>query len=301
MRLVVIIVNPVAGRSRPGVIDGAAAFLRPRAVRVEVCITGARGDAEILSRRAVEAGADLVVAAGGDGTINEVANGLTGSTTTLGIIPLGTANVLALETGIPTDPERACRLLIEGTPRMVHPGLIGTRRFLLMAGAGLDAEAIYRTSLSWKERIGKGAYVASGLRALVAGHRPELSVSAAGVPPVRGSGVIVGRSRLYGGRLSVTPGASLREPLLQVCVFRGRGRLDMIRYAWGVIRGVHPTYRDVALFKADRVAIASDERVHVHADGDVVGVLPVDICVAPDALRVVLPDSRTAGAPRSPD
>jgi YegS/Rv2252/BmrU family lipid kinase len=293
-RLLVVIGNPAAGQSGRSVIRSAAGFLRRHAPRVEVGMTRARGDAEALCREAVEAGADMVVAAGGDGTINEVVNGLAGSRAALGVVPLGTANVLALELGLPLDPERACRLILDGAPRAVLPGLAGGRRFLLMAGAGLDAEVVYRTSLSWKQRIGKAAYVASGLRALMTGPRPRLTVEAAGLPSLEGAGAVIGRSSRYGGRFSVTPGASLGEPLLQVCVFTRRGRFDLLRYTWGVTRGRHTTYDDVSIFKAPRVTVSSAERVHVHADGDLLGTLPMEFGVCDEPLRIIVPPRAAA-------
>lgn len=290
-KMVVVIGNPEAGASGRSVIRSAAAFLRRYARRVEVGITRARGEAEMLARIAVQEGFDLVVAAGGDGTINEVVNGLAGSDATLGVIPLGTANVLAVETGIPTDPERACRLLLHGRPRSICLGLAGGRHFVLMAGAGLDALVIYSTPEAVKKRLGKGAYIAAGLRALVSARVPLIHVRAAGMPEIACTGIVVGNGRLYGGRFSVTPGARLEEPRLEVCVFKGRRRIDWAGYAWGVLRGSHGLCENVTIFKTDRVRVASEEKVHVHADGDLLGTLPIEISVAPYRLNVILPES----------
>jgi YegS/Rv2252/BmrU family lipid kinase len=297
-RLVVVIGNPAAGSSGRSIIRSAAGLLRRHARRVEIGMTRARGEAERLCREAVASGADLVVAAGGDGTINEVVNGLAGSGATLGVVPLGTANVLALETGIPLDPEAACRLILTGRPRAVHPGLAGDRRFLLMAGAGFDAEVVYRTADAWKRTIGKGAYILAGFWTLLSSRGPDLEVIADGQPPLRGSGIIIGKARFYGGRYSVTPGARLHEPLLEVCLFLGRGRLRRAGYAWGVTRGTHTGYRDVRLFKTARLYVASAGRTHVHADGDLFGTLPMEFRVAPETLNIILPEpGGTAGAP----
>jgi YegS/Rv2252/BmrU family lipid kinase len=290
-RLAVVIGNPAAGASGSSIIRSAAAFLRRRARRVEVGITRARGDAEALCREAVGEGADMVVAAGGDGTINEVVNGMAGSSAALGVVPLGTANVLALETGIPTDPERACRLLLEGRPRPVHLGLAGSRHFVLMAGAGFDSLVIYSTSGAAKKRLGKGAYIAAGLRSLLTARVPILAVTIPGAEPVTGTGIVIGNGRLYGGRFSVTPGARLDEPRLEVCLFKGRRRIDWAGYAWGVLRGRHGLYDGVSLFKTDRLRVSSEEKVHVQADGDLVGTLPMDFAVAPYTLNLILPEA----------
>jgi YegS/Rv2252/BmrU family lipid kinase len=239
----------------------------------------------------------MVVAAGGDGTINEVVNGLAGTGVTLGLLPLGTANVLALETGVPLDPEAACRLILSGRPARIHLGMAGTRRFLLMAGAGFDAEVVYGTAESWKRKMGKAAYVLAGFWTLISRPGPRIAVTPAGGAPLAATGVIIGKARLYGGRFSVTPGARLDEPLLQACVFLGRGRVRRTRAALGVVCGTHAATRDVVIFKTERLHVESDERVHVHADGDLVGTLPMEFAVAPETLNVILPaasDGRTA-------
>ncbi len=288
-RLVVVIGNPAAGSSGRSVIRSTAAFLRRYARRVEMGMTHARGDAEALCREAVAAGADLVVAAGGDGTINEIVNGLAGTPVTLGVIPLGTANVLALETGIPLDPEAACRLVLSGRPRALHLGLAGSRRFLLMAGAGFDAEVVYSTTLAWKKAMGKSAYVLAGFWHLLSQSGPRITVSSAATGTLQATGIIIGKARLYGGRFSVTPGARLQEPLLEACVFLRRGRAGRAHAAWRVLRGTHGAHRDVVIFKTDRLRVSSPDRVHVHADGDLIGTLPLDFRVAPETLRVILP------------
>jgi diacylglycerol kinase family enzyme len=277
-KMVVVIGNPAAGASGRSVIRSAAAYLRRYVRRVEVGITRARGDAETLCREAVRAGAGMVVAAGGDGTINEVVNGLGSSGVTLGVIPLGTANVLAHETGIPTDPERACRLLLSGRPRAVHLGMAGARHFVLMAGAGFDAMVIYCITESLKKRPGKSAHIAAGLRSLIWARAPILTVTAPGMLPMTGTGIVVRKGRL--------------EPRLEVRLFKGRGRIDWAGYAWGVLRGRHSLYDGVTLFETDRIQVTSEEKVHVHGDGDLFGTLPVNFSVAPYTLNVVLPEVR---------
>jgi diacylglycerol kinase family enzyme len=209
----------------------------------------------------------------------------------LGVVPLGTANVLALETGIPTDPESACRLLLNGRPRPVHLGLAGSRHFVLMAGAGFDSLVIYSTTRTAKRRLGKGAYIAAGLRSLLTARVPILGVTIPGMAPLTGTGIVIGNGRLYGGRFSVTPGARLDEPRLEVCLFKGRRRIDWAGYAWGVLRGRHSLYDGVSLFKTDRLRVSSEERVHVQADGDLVGTLPMDFSVAPYTLNLILPEA----------
>jgi len=277
-KMVVVIGNPAAGASGRSVIRSAAAYLRRYVRRVEVGITRARGDAETLCREAIRAGAGMVVAAGGDGTINEVVNGLGSSGVPLGVIPLGTANVLAHETGIPTDPERACRLLLSGRPRAVHLGMAGARHFVLMAGAGFDAIGIHGVTGLPNGKPGRGAQLAAGLRSLIRTRAPILTVTAPGMPPMTGSGILVRQRRL--------------EPRLEVRIFKASRRIEWAGYAFGARRGRHSLLDGETLFAADRIQVTSEEKVHVHGDGDLFGTLPMNFSVAPYTLNVVLPEAR---------
>ncbi len=277
-KMVVVIGNPAAGSSGPSVIRSVAACLRRYVRRVEVGMTRARGDAESLCREAVRAGAGMVVAAGGDGTINEVVNGLSSSGVPLGVIPLGTVNVLAHENGIPTDPERACRLLLSGRPHAVHLGMAGARHFVLTAGAGFDAMAIQCASGSPQRRPGTSAHIAVGLRSLIWTRTPILTVTGPGMPPMTGTGIVIRPRRL--------------EPRLEIRLFKGNRRIDRAGYAGGVLPGRHSLYDAETLFEADRIQVTSEEKVHVHGDGDHFGVLPMDFSVAPYTLNIILPEAR---------
>ncbi len=159
-----IVFNPAAGRRRAQLLWRVLDVMATSGVRLEIAETTHAGHATELARKAAVAGVRLVVAAGGDGTIAEVANGLAGSTCRLGIIPLGTANVLAHELGLPFAPRAVAASLAFGRTRIVWPGVAherrgATRLFVQMVGAGFDAQVVHRLSLRLKRAIGRSAYV----------------------------------------------------------------------------------------------------------------------------------------------
>ena len=167
----VIIFNPTAGRRRAALLWRVLDVLVANGVRLDLAETRCPGDAERLAREAVRAGAPMVVAAGGDGTIAEVANGLMDSSVRLGIIPLGTANVLAHELSLPFAPSAVAAALAFGRTRPLWPGLArtagGSRLFVQMLGVGFDAHVVHQLPLPLKRMLGRGAYVVQSLRELL--------------------------------------------------------------------------------------------------------------------------------------
>ncbi|MEK7852118.1 MAG: diacylglycerol kinase family protein, partial [Deltaproteobacteria bacterium] len=161
--LIKLIANPTAGRGSNKVIERVCAYLTERGNTVDIFLTCKRGDALNAAREVRDGRVDLIIAAGGDGTINEVANGLAGSSIPLGIIPLGTVNVFALETGIPMDPLKACDVLLNGTPTRISLGKVNDHHFLLMAGIGFDAYVVYGLDLRLKRLSGRLSYIISGI------------------------------------------------------------------------------------------------------------------------------------------
>ncbi|BCR06350.1 hypothetical protein DESUT3_34190 [Desulfuromonas versatilis] len=283
-----LIANPIAGGNARQKIDQAAAWLRRQGREVEVLLTGARGDAREFARQAPQAGCDLVIAAGGDGTLNEVINGLAPSAIPLAFIPLGTTNVFALEVGIPFDIEAACRIALEGEPRPVCLGLAGDTRFLLMAGVGFDADAVFRVSSKLKRRTGKFAYLVSAVSALLAGPFAPIEVETEQGERLRGYNLVVGNGRFYGGRFSITPGASLYEDTLEACLFLRPGRLRFLGSALKIALGARLPAEEARIFKTRHLEVAG-AGLAVQIDGDFHGRLPMTIRALPGELRMVLP------------
>lgn len=291
-----LIANPVAGRRAPDRIEQAATRLRQGGATVDLTLTGARGDARAAARQAREEGYDRIVAAGGDGTLNEVVNGLAPSPIPLAFLPLGTANVFALEAEIPFDIETACDLAFFGTARPVCLGMAGETRFLLMAGIGFDAEVVYGINLRLKRLTGKFAYLLGGLTALLRRPQPVVEVETEDGTRYRGFGAVIGNGRLYGGRFSLTPQASLACDRLDLCLLRRPGRLNLLRAAAAIGTGRPLGPSDAVLLQGRRFTVRGDE-VPVQIDGDYLGRLPMTFSASFGELNLVLPATFGEGAP----
>ncbi len=295
--LVNIIYNPAARTASDKKIARAAAFLEKKGFVVEVLRTEARGHAMRLAVDSLGRKPALIIAAGGDGTINEVVNGIAWTDTPLALLPMGTTNVLAKELGIPEDLYGAIETAVTSAPRKVSLGVVETvgargsesRFFCLMAGVGLDGKTVYDVRANLKKVSGKAAYILSGLQNIVGYSLEGLSLKIDGREYSCFS-AIIGKSSRYGGNFKVTPDASLFDPSLFVCLFKGGRRLDLFRYAIGVLRGKHLNYNDVVYLKAMEVEVQG--RAHMQIDGDYLGYAPARVTAAKDALMLICGDRR---------
>jgi YegS/Rv2252/BmrU family lipid kinase len=272
--------------------------LREHGCAVELRETQAPGDAERYAAEVDPAAFDAVVAAGGDGTVNEIINGLVRSGLPLGLIPLGTANVLAAEIGLRTDPASLAHCLAFGQPRPITLGAANGRRFILMAGAGFDAHVVAGVSVPMKRRLGKGAYVLSTLHQLLVFTFPIYEVLIDNTAQHAAS-VIVANGRYYGGRFVCAPDANLESDTLRVCLFQQSGRLAAIGYALALFTGRLPKLSTYRVIEARRIEIRGRPGEPMQGDGDIIGELDVAIEVLPNALDLIyppLPDSRAPSA-----
>ena len=262
--------------------------------------TAAPGDARRLAAQAIAEGFELVVAAGGDGTLNEVLNGLGDAPdgfqrACLGVLPLGTINVFARELKIPLAPDAAMAALRRGREIRVDlpqaefevNGKRERRFFAQLAGAGLDACAIGLVSWQLKKKIGPLAYVVAGLRA-VTNRRPLITASNA-TTNLTGELILIGNGRRYGGDYAVQPHADLQNGRLDVCVFPRAGWWTLVRCGVPlVLRGRLPE-RGLRRFAGTDFTLTSDSPAAFELDGELVGQLPVKFSIAPQALRVLAP------------
>lgn len=295
---IVLIYNPAAKRASDRKIAQASRFLKLKGYAVEVFFTGQRGDAENFASQISSEFKDndysklLVIAAGGDGTFNEVINGIAGSKIPMAILPLGTTNVLAKELGIPEDVEGAMGIAISSTPKIVslgkicitHHPLLVTRHFVLMAGIGFDGEAVFRINEPLKKVSGKGAYIYSGIKTLSRFNPCELTFDIDG-KTYSGYSAIIGKAAKYGGNFEVTPDARLTDPILYICLFKGKKPSDIFRYVCGIVAGRHLRFSDVEYLKAESIEINGN--AHIQIDGDYFGMTPAKIEVVPNMLRLV--------------
>jgi diacylglycerol kinase (ATP) len=288
-RRLLVIFNPAAGLRRRARLQEVLDRLQDYGCPVTVRETEAAGHAERLAREADPARYDVVVAAGGDGTINEVVNGLADVPLPLAIAPLGTANVLAAEMGLATDSSSVAETLARGTPRSVALGSANGRRFIVMAGIGFDAEVVDEVGVSLKRWLGKGAYIAAFLHQLVAFPFPSYRVRVDGAE-WQAASVIVANGRCYAGRFVVAPDADLCRPRLEVCLFGRRGRLAAVGYGLALVTGRLPRLESFRIVPATtRVEIAGPPGAPVQGDGDVIARLDVVIDVLPGAMTLMFP------------
>lgn len=288
----VLIYNPYAGkiRRKPGTLQRTTAALAGANVHPRVVATDAAGHATLLARQAAEQGADLVLVLGGDGTINEVANGLAYSDVALGVLPAGTANVLAMELGLGSHLGPAIRQLARSSPRRVALGRLTSedsvaRYFLCMAGAGLDAKVVFQVDTALKDRAGKLAYWAAGL-AQIPHPLESLDVRVQGQTYQCGF-FLASRVRNYGGDMEIASGSSLRRPDFELVLFEGTNPL---RYAWymgGVLFRQAQKMKGVRTLPALCAEIVT--RTHLQIDGEYAGRQKARLEIAPDALTLLMP------------
>ena len=299
-----IVFNPTAGGRRRRRLARALDALGLEGLRPVVAETLHPGHAAELARAAADRGVGLVVAAGGDGTIAEVASGLAGSAALLGILPFGTANVLASELGLPFAPERAARVLTAGRAALLRPGLArfgsgggASRLFVQMVGAGFDAAVVAGLDLRLKRRIGKAAYVAQSARELFRYPFPSFTASLDGGNGEAVVSAIVTKGRLYAGRHLLAPGAMPGEPGFRVALFRNGGPVRAALYGAALPLDLLPRLPGVEIRRAARVRLSAPPPpcfVPIQADGDPAGALPVEIEDAPGPIRVMLPSAPSA-------
>jgi YegS/Rv2252/BmrU family lipid kinase len=290
---VVLVFNPESGRvrakaSRLRKLDRILPALSRAGMDVDVRPTERPGHATEISAEAAREGVERVLGWGGDGTLNELARGLVGTDTALGVLPGGTVNVFAREVGIPSSTEEAAEVFASGLVQRIPVGMASGRPFLLMAGIGIDAEVVRRLKSGFKHTLGAAAFWLDGFRMLARYPVPSLRIRAEG-RDLLGSGVVAGKIRRYGPRYFIASEAKLEEPLLHVVIFRGRNRRDYLRYLAGVVCGVHLRFRDVESFKSSALTVEANPGAPFQLDGEYAGETPVELGVRDRALAVVLP------------
>jgi diacylglycerol kinase (ATP) len=298
-RRILVIFNPAAGRSRgrSARLRRVVALLEERGCTVAVRATAGPGDALRLARDADPA-FDMIVAAGGDGTVNEVANGVFAGSRPFAIVPLGTGNVLANEIGLPRRLRDLARLIAEGLPQPLWPGRAGDRLFLAMTGIGFDAAVLGALDQHLKRRLGKLAFAWPILTCVYHYRRREFVFAIDGAAHRAASAIIV-KGRLYAGRFVVVPGARVVDPLLHVVLFRRAGRGAVLRYLAAMLLGILHRLPDVAILAARRISIAAGTPEVsgypvLETDGEIGGSLPLVIEIAERPLLLVQPAGCTA-------
>jgi diacylglycerol kinase (ATP) len=310
MRKAILLYNPLSGRRqhrRLEVVNRVSAVLRGGGVELTVAPTAAAEHSAGQAREAVLQGCDAVLACGGDGTIHDILQGLVGTPTALGIIPLGTANALAHDLEIPLSAERAARAALVAKPRRIALGKVRFRNFsgvdascyfIVAAGIGADAHLFHALDPALKVRFGMQAYYAKATRLWLTlplnYFSAEFSNAGGEIQPAEISQLLAVRIRNFGGVLrELAPGASLERGDLRLVLFKTQSRWRYLRY---VIRGMLGSRRPVqnidwahSTTVSCRLRDESDGPIYVEADGEILGTLPAQIEMVPDALTVLAP------------
>jgi diacylglycerol kinase (ATP) len=281
---VCIIINPAARGSR-----GRMKHLERISSGAVIKTSKGPGDAEAQAERAVQQGYDTIVAAGGDGTINEVVNGIGTAPVMLGILPTGTVNVFAMELGIPFNLDAAWKVIRARKVRAIDLASANGHLFVQMAGVGLDAQIVERNSRQVKHVLGPLSYLLTATQVVIE-KPPRLRVSSQDHPTVEGSFVLVGNGRLYGGPFSLFNEADPQDGLLDICVFKHMNHLALMRYFRGALFGSLSKFSDVHYFKARDLLVKADRDVPFEADGELAGHAPVEFSIRRRKLRVLVPE-----------
>jgi YegS/Rv2252/BmrU family lipid kinase len=287
----IIVFNPVAGLRRASLLWRVLDVLVANGIRIELAETHRPGHAEALAREAAARGSPMVVAAGGDGTIAEVANGLLGSPARLGVIPLGSANVLAHELALPFEPRAVAAALAFGRTRPLWPGVArgprGARLFVQMLGVGFDAQVVHHVPTGLKRTFGRGAYALQALREMAAYRFTPVRLRLDG-KEMQAASVIVSKGRLYGGRFLLAPAACAGRPGFSVVLFERAGIVPALLYGGALPLGLLPRAPGVRHMQARQIDFIDNESLPAQADGDTAGWTPISVSDAPGAIPVVV-------------
>jgi diacylglycerol kinase family enzyme len=266
-------------------------ILTTSGLQVDLVQTRYAGHATILAKEAAASGRRMVVAAGGDGTIAEVTAGLNGSGVPLGIIPLGSANVLAHELGLPFSPSCVARSLAFGRTRPLWPGVATSgatsRVFVQMLGVGLDAQVVHRLPNGLKRVLGRSAYVAQTLREMLRYTYEPIRVRIDGKDEEAGS-VVITKGSLYAGNFLLAPGARPSEPGFSVALFGRSGPGAVLMYGAALTMNLLPKAPGMRLLRARHVEVLGGSNLPAQADGDPAGVSPVTVTDAARPINVVV-------------
>ena len=277
-------------------------WVRGKGHVVEAHVTLEPGDATAMAAAAARDGADTVIAMGGDGTVNEVVNGLDGFDTPLGIIPLGTANDFAMQAGIPADADHAMDVILHRKPVCIDTASLNGRRFLNASTGGVGAEATAETPAEAKETLGPMAYAITGVRKFAefepyraAFHGPDLDFEGEFLM------FAVGLTRASGGGTLVTPNASVTDGLLDVCIVESMGRADFARLVLKIKRGEHLGEPGVHYAQLPWVTIEADKELSVNVDGETSGATKLDYVARSKDLWVHVAHLPGEGEEAEPD
>src|ERR1700730_16657307 len=305
IRDALVIFNPTAGRARglrSGALERARKVLAGHGIESEVAATDGPGSAPELARRAIRDQRHIVIVCGGDGTLNEVVNGLAGSAVPLALLPAGTANVFAKELGLPWNIERAASLIAGSRLRRIALGHVtaaesekGGRYFLSLAGAGPDGAIVRAVNPALKDRTSSIAFWLEGFRQLASYRFPRFRVTVENETS-EATLIIAGRTKHYGGPIQITTKADIYGDDFELMLCTTSSRWKYLGYmplmlAGGLRRARHIRFLRTTVMRCEPI---DAEPVWVQVDGEPAGRLPADFRIVPDALTLAVPAKSAA-------
>jgi diacylglycerol kinase (ATP) len=302
VRQVAVVLNPAAGRGQGArqraelerrltdVAEYLSHFDDVPPAQWRILETTAPGRGSVLAADAAAQGADVVAAAGGDGTCGEVVNGLVGTGARFGILPLGTGNDFARCLGLGTDLERAVETLFCGASKPVDLGCVQGRWFLNIAGCGFDAVVAERVNRGFRALRGTAAYLAAVYQSLRDFRPAAMRLTLDGeTRELRAMLCAICNATHYGGGMRIAPGARLDDGQFDICLLSEAGKMEFLAAFPRVFRGTHVTHPKVTMLRARQVVVESDPPMPILVDGDVIGTTPAEFTIAPRALEVMAP------------
>ena len=277
-------------------LEAVVTYMNEHGWDVDLQFSASPDDARQRTRSAVQQRADMVIAVGGDGTINSVIQELAGSETALGIIPSGTFNVWARETGIPLDISGARDVLLNGRTRRIDLGRVHDRYFLLMAGIGFGGTVTYSVKKEKMKRLGALGYLLTGVRLGLGFDSFRADITIDGRPQrTRALQVVVGNTKLYGSLLKFTWRAKCDDGLLDVCIVRGARKFERIVIMLDFILQRRERRKWVTYTTCSSIEVRTRKPVNFQVDGEPIGRTPATFTVVPAALKVVVPQESPEG------
>ncbi|MCI0414642.1 diacylglycerol kinase family lipid kinase [bacterium] len=285
-----LVFNPSAGmRAKTAIrVQEVIRLFAAESIEMVPSPTQADGSVILQVREMIQEKPDLIVTWGGDGTINEVVNGMFGTGIPLGFLPGGTANLMVRELGIPQNVPKAIQLIGTGNSRLISVGQANDRYFLLMVGVGFDSAVIQNVNLSIKRKFGKLAFGISAIHTAVNYRFPQFHVQFDGQNTDCVFAVIC-NARHYAAYFVLTPDADISDDYLYLCLFQDPGLARLFQYAFHALRRTHIQLPSVKVIRAKELLVTGAEGVAVQADGELAGSLPIQFSIHPRSLQVFCP------------
>ncbi|OGV47959.1 MAG: hypothetical protein A2017_21235 [Lentisphaerae bacterium GWF2_44_16] len=257
----------------------------------EIFTSSAPGDAEKEARRCVQRNYDALIAVGGDGTVNEVINGIAGTNTALGVIPFGTANVFAAQNNLPSDIAGACKVVMSGKIIRLDLGCInGERYFACMAGIGFDAYVIKKADRRMKKIFGMFSYFFAMIFSYFSYKFEDIEFEIDSQPLKKnGKLLFVCNGPYYGGSMLMAPKADPADGLLDICILKKSGIFSLISYVIAIYRGTLHKNKNAEYWQCGKISLCGKTGHPVHADAEYIGVFPAEIKICPGALKTIIP------------